>query len=837
MKKAFSLALAFVLSTGAIEARDWFVNNETGNDEGDGSESAPFHTAQIAVNRSAPGDRIVLLPANSVYRQMISLANGVENLILEGNGVTLSGADPLDDAEWEELGDDLHRTRLPKTRYDRHILVRGETTERMQRGTNGKPDFPAAGDLKPGQFRWDDADEETGWLTVKGDTAGLEWSTRVNGIQTSGKVRNVKVFNLSAQHVLNDGFNIHGDARGMQFFNIVGKNNFDEGFSAHDTCQCWIVDGRFFGNENGIADVNEADTFYRNCEFYDNISVDVLFHGGRHGLTDCDIRTREGVTAILIREGGSTRVKGETTPAHLVMRNVSLTDGARVNFGPGSEISYDDPTGKKLGLADVSRDADSVVIEKLHRVFPIGRTSTGEPIMAFAAGTIGPRSRDTYRVIHFGKHLPNETTADLSPNNDWFGLMEPLPEATFPPTGDAFAPEHAAAHAIWRWIGLSAPDAVFVPDTPVGNSLGEALQNHPVAEVGMVSVFLSKNAESELNVLPPSVEDPNLARDEMTARLARTPNELTDQLLENYGKNFTGSYTQALSVIAALENGADVADLAKKYLEDASLPSNPGDIAGTLLYAHLSEPWASERVIEVAQSLAFDENGKPVSVVKPHQEMSDSVFMICPLLTEAGRLSGDERYFDVCLSHLRFMKEICLRGDSIYRHSPLNDAAWGRGNGFPAFGLSLVLEHFPEDHAGREEILTSYRDHLSALAKHQDADGMWHQIIDHHDSYAEFTATAMIASAIARGIRFGWLEQSDWSTSLTKAWEAIQARIGTDGTTLFNVCTGTGKQKTLEDYYLRKAILGRDDRGGAMALMLASEMAKWYKATTNTQTH
>ena len=43
---------------------------------------------------------------------------------------------------------------------------------------------------------------------------------------------------------------------------------------------------------------------------------------------------------------------------------------------------------------------------------------------------------------------------------------------------------------------------------------------------------------------------------------------------------------------------------------------------------------------------------------------------------------------------------------------------------------------------------------------------------------------------------------------------------------LVDVRTGTGKFPTLEDYLLRPAILGRDDRGGAMTLLLAAELAQ-----------
>ena len=44
---------------------------------------------------------------------------------------------------------------------------------------------------------------------------------------------------------------------------------------------------------------------------------------------------------------------------------------------------------------------------------------------------------------------------------------------------------------------------------------------------------------------------------------------------------------------------------------------------------------------------------------------------------------------------------------------------------------------------------------------------------------------------------------------------------------LVDVCTGTGKQKNLRAYYDRMAILGKDARGGAMALLVSTEMAAW----------
>jgi rhamnogalacturonyl hydrolase YesR len=81
----------------------------------------------------------------------------------------------------------------------------------------------------------------------------------------------------------------------------------------------------------------------------------------------------------------------------------------------------------------------------------------------------------------------------------------------------------------------------------------------------------------------------------------------------------------------------------------------------------------------------------------------------------------------------------------------------------------------------------------------------------------------MIGCAMQRGIRRGWLAKEDYQVCVDRAWRAVKERTGADGK-LVNVCTGTGKQKTLSAYLERPAVNGRDDRGGAMGLLFATEL-------------
>lgn len=825
------LAFFVILPHSAI-SRDWFINPESGNDENIGSETEPLATAQVAVNRAIEQDRIILLPENAIYRQSIKLKSRNSNLVIIGNGVTLTGARILDASKWEELEPDLHRIKLPPPAMNRHMLVVDGKAVKFGNDTSGVSGFPEPADLKVGEYRWEVIDTNSGWLIYRGPVENVERATTSSGFATSGKLRNVKVYNLKARHFLNDGFNIHGDARGMQFFAIKGYENFDEGFSAHDTSECWITDGKFLRNENAIADVNNADTYYENCTMGESENFEILFQGGRHSLVNCTVIPGEGSVPLSIAAGTSAGARAKSNiPSTVVIQSMNLDlslgtpDGASV--GKYCFLYYDDDTAEALVKIKMAIDPNAQVKQSLYNSFAIGRNRNQSPILAWSGGVSGGAPSKAYRIVHFGKHAPQEIAPKLLPDNDWLGLNEPLSTSNFPPSGEAFI-DDPEAYAIWRWIGLIAPDVVFVPDSPEGKALGKALTEAPPAGVGMVNVFLT-NAEADGStrtvVLPLKTDHIANAKQSMISRLARTPREVFSQLSANYGHQYDGSYIDSTALIA--KRNANVIEesekLAGEYLRTATMPENGGDIAGTLLFQNLEDEASRKRIIEVA-NLAFAQDGTPLEAMPTHQEMSDAIFMACPLLTAAGAITGEQRYFDQTVQHFKFIQSKCQREDFIYRHSPLSDAAWGRGNGFPALGLASVLEHFPETHSDYPFLIEAYKNHLGALSKHQALDGMWHQIIDLPDSYAELTATCMISAAITKGIRHGWLDQAEWLPSVNKAWEAVKARVDLEGATFINVCTGTGKQKSIEDYYNRKAILGRDARGGAMALLFTSEI-------------
>ena len=369
----------------------------------------------------------------------------------------------------------------------------------------------------------------------------------------------------------------------------------------------------------------------------------------------------------------------------------------------------------------------------------------------------------------------------------------------FPPVGVAYR-DNAEAHYLWRWIIAQAPDLVLIAGEDCG--LAKALSGRVPARV------------LDSKPLPKDIA-PSPAHIEMDRRRSRSPRQLAEELAQYYGKDFNGgAYIAAVALIGQLRLG-HVAEVEK--LATPVAVTTPVTTAGRLVFAELArrtnDPRYSKLVREAAD-LVPNETG---------EEMSDSVFMTCPILTAAGKLSGDSKYFERAVRHFLFMQKLCLRPDGLYRHSSLTEAAWGRGNAFPALGLALTLSDFPSGHPQFGVLLLAFQQHMAALAHHQNEDGMWREVIDEPGAYGEFSATAMIGTAMLRGIRDGWLSSESYRPFVARAWRAVSARVGPEGS-LIDVCESTGKQKSLDAYLRRAAIQGPDARGGGMALLFATEM-------------
>ena len=404
----------------------------------------------------------------------------------------------------------------------------------------------------------------------------------------------------------------------------------------------------------------------------------------------------------------------------------------------------------------------------------------------------------------------------------------------FPPTGTAYK-ENAESHVLWRWIGIHAPDLVLIAGNEGSSSLAAALSENAVGFVGRIP-----GRTVSLPSLPgilQSLETPipiSDAHRELDRRRNRTPRAVAEELARVYGHELRQStYIEAMALIGQLRlgNTAEVMKLAEPWLSGSQDPfarPSQSSLAAHLLFYEIAKRTGDARagrlVLRAANS-GFTEDGGLREFMPLHGGWSDSVFMDIPILARAGALSGDRKYFDMAARHFAYMQKIVGRPDGLYRHQASSDAAWGRGNGFPALGLALTLSAFPRDHAEFPALLAAFQRHMKALAAWQDENGMIREVVDVPGAYPEYSGTAMIATAMQRGIRKGWLDAATYQPIVDRAWQGINLRTSSDGR-LFDVAESTGTRGlTQKDYLRRAAILDLDPRGGAFAMLFATEIA------------
>jgi len=199
----------------------------------------------------------------------------------------------------------------------------------------------------------------------------------------------------------------------------------------------------------------------------------------------------------------------------------------------------------------------------------------------------------------------------------------------------------------------------------------------------------------------------------------------------------------------------------------------------------------------------------------------DDMYMVGMLQIQAYRATGEARYADRAGRQLEAYLERLQQEDGLFFHGPEFRYCWGRGNGWVAASMAEVLRSLPGDHPRRPALLAGYRKMMGALLEHQSGNGMWRQLVDYEYAWAESSATAMMAYAMAVGVRLGWLEGAAYAGAVGKAWQALCAHVDRKGN-VREICVGTGQVDDIEFYLNRPRALG-DFHGQAPLLWLVGE--------------
>ena len=190
----------------------------------------------------------------------------------------------------------------------------------------------------------------------------------------------------------------------------------------------------------------------------------------------------------------------------------------------------------------------------------------------------------------------------------------------------------------------------------------------------------------------------------------------------------------------------------------------------------------------------------------------------------------------------------------------LSQHCWGRAQGWYTMALVEILDALPADYARRGEVMELLDKSLKNVLRYQDkATGVWYQVMDSPEregNYLEATCSAMMAYAMLKGARLGYIDQSYREEGI-KAYKGIVnqfLRVEPDATLSLTKCcsvSGLGpgispsvlkaapkvKENLRRDgsfeYYLSEPIRDNDAKGVGPFIWASLEMERLGYTTSS----
>jgi unsaturated rhamnogalacturonyl hydrolase len=263
--------------------------------------------------------------------------------------------------------------------------------------------------------------------------------------------------------------------------------------------------------------------------------------------------------------------------------------------------------------------------------------------------------------------------------------------------------------------------------------------------------------------------------------------------------------------------------------EESKLIPSPVHVDNTVFAAVPLELYIQskeEKYLDLGKSMADQqwENPTAEGLTPQTRFWIDDMYMITIAQVEAYRAVGDAKYLDRAAREMTTYLDKLQQPNGLFYHAPDVPFFWGRGDGWVAAGMAELLRSLPENHPLRGRIMDGYRKMMAALLKYQGKDGVWHQLIDHPESYAETSSTGMFTFALITGVKSGWLREKAYARAARRGWLGLVSYLDPNGD-LRNVCQGTNKKNDLQ-YYLNRERLTGDLHGQAPVLWCATALLR-----------
>jgi unsaturated rhamnogalacturonyl hydrolase len=242
--------------------------------------------------------------------------------------------------------------------------------------------------------------------------------------------------------------------------------------------------------------------------------------------------------------------------------------------------------------------------------------------------------------------------------------------------------------------------------------------------------------------------------------------------------------------------------------------------------------------------------------IYPHQMWLDGIYMASPFYAEFARRFDEPEGFEDVARQIIVVEEHTRDPETGLLFHAWDESRsqkwadpdtgcsphfWGRAMGWYAMAIPDVLDHMPEDHPRREQIIAIFRATVDAVVQVQDpASGVWYQVLDQGDkpgNYLESSASCMFVYAIAKGVRMRYLGE-EYLAAARRGYSGILTQFVTVDeqglVTLDGICAvaGLGGKPYRDgsfEYYVGEKVIANEYKGVGPFIMASVEMEELEK--------
>lgn len=230
----------------------------------------------------------------------------------------------------------------------------------------------------------------------------------------------------------------------------------------------------------------------------------------------------------------------------------------------------------------------------------------------------------------------------------------------------------------------------------------------------------------------------------------------------------------------------------------------------------------------------------------PYQMWLDGLYMAGPFSVIFGKIFNEPELVESALYQESLMRKNTM--DSYTRlfyhawdekkeqpwanpETGRSPEVWSRSIGWYGMALVDMLEHLPEAHPVKKELIAVLEQFIETILNYQDeASGLWYQVLDkgdHHDNWLESSGSSLFVYTIVKAINLK-LIHADYAKQAEKCFQGLLKHMVSfdkeNRLQLEGICIGTSCG--VYDYYVARETSVNDLHGLGAFILAAVEVSK-----------